>query len=75
VKIYLSKSYHRGNWLFFRLILIHIGLCLPMVKWVEGILNSSFFDFLVNGSATYFLTPLEGYEGLPPISNSILFSS
>jgi hypothetical protein len=43
VKIDLSKAYDKTRWLYLRLMLIHVGFCLPFVNWV---MSCYFFCFL-----------------------------
>jgi hypothetical protein len=60
VKVDLSKAYDRVNWLYLRLLLIHLGFCAPFVTWVMNCVTSVSFSVLINGSATPFFQPEGG---------------
>jgi hypothetical protein len=46
----LDKAHDRVNWLFLKLLLLHMGMNLHSVNWIMGCLNSVFFAVLINGS-------------------------
>jgi hypothetical protein len=54
VKIYLSKAFDRVNWLYIRILLIHLGFGLVFFNWIMACLSSVSFSILLNGSATKF---------------------
>jgi hypothetical protein len=47
MKIDLSKAYNK-SW-YIRLILFHIGRCLPIVNWIMRCLTTVSFVVLING--------------------------
>ena len=36
IKLDFSKAYDRVSWLYVRLLLLHVGFRLPLVKWIMG---------------------------------------
>jgi hypothetical protein len=57
INIDLEKSYDMVSWLCLRLILLHLGFTLPLVKWIMGCVTSANFSTLINGlSSSYFKT-------------------
>jgi len=67
MNLYLSKSYDKGNWIFFRLSLIQLGMKLNSMKWIMGCIKSSYFIVLINGSlSTSFFHSSKGlHQGCP----------
>jgi hypothetical protein len=61
VKIDLSKAYDRVSWIFLHLLLIHIGLSLPLVKWIMSCVTSASFVVLINGLKYVFSRHLRDY--------------
>eukprot|EP01018_Ginkgo_biloba_P010531 Gb_16175 [translate_table: standard] len=53
-KIDLSKAYDGVKWLYLRMMLIHIGLCVPFVNWVMSYVSTVSFFILINGEALEF---------------------
>jgi hypothetical protein len=49
IKLDLFKAYDRVSWLYLRLLLIHIGFSLPLVKWIMGCVTTASFAVLING--------------------------
>jgi hypothetical protein len=48
IKIDLSKAYDRVSWLYLKLLLLHIGFELPLVKWIMSCVSCvSFVSFIV----------------------------
>jgi hypothetical protein len=60
LKIDLDKAYDRVNWLFLKLLLLHMGMNLHTVNWIMGRLNLVFFSVLINGSPFGFFTASRG---------------
>jgi hypothetical protein len=54
VKIDLSKAYDRVNWIYIRMLLIHLGFGVDFTNWVMGCLSSYPSLLLLNGSSTSF---------------------
>lgn len=72
IKLDLSKAYDKVSRLYIRLLLIHVGLGLPMVCWIEGCLNLVLFLVPINGSTTSLFKPYRGFRLGCPLS-SLLF--
>eukprot|EP01018_Ginkgo_biloba_P022058 Gb_03022 [translate_table: standard] len=51
-KIDLSKTHDRVSWLYLRMMLIHIGFCVPFVNWVMSCVSTVSFEVLINGAAS-----------------------
>jgi hypothetical protein len=68
VKIDLSKAYNKTSWLYPRLMLIHVGLCLPFVNWVMSCISYVSFAILINGTATGFYKTGRGLRQGCPLS-------
>jgi hypothetical protein len=76
VKIDLSKAFDRVNWLYIRMLLIHLGFGLVFVNWIMACLNSVSFSILLNGSATDFLSCRKrSTTGMPSLSLTLPSSS
>jgi hypothetical protein len=68
IKLDLSKAFDRVNWLYIRMLLIHLGFGLYFVNWIMACLNSVSFSILLNGSATYFFQAERGIRQGCPLS-------
>jgi hypothetical protein len=68
VKIDLSKAFDRVNWLYIRMLLIHLGFGLVFVNWIMACLSSVSFSILLNGSATNFFLAERGLRQGCPLS-------
>jgi len=68
MKVVLSEAYNRTNWLYLRLIIIYIGFCVQMVKWIIGCLSFVSFAVLINGSASEIFRPTRGLRQGCPMS-------
>jgi hypothetical protein len=60
LKIDLSKSYDRVNWLYIRLLLTHLGFEVDFIRWVMSCITSTSFVVLINGSASPFFKDERG---------------
>ena len=67
VKIGLSKAFDRVNWIYIRMLLIHLGFGVDFTNWVMGCLSSVSVSILLNGSATYFFMLIEAYDSDAPL--------
>jgi hypothetical protein len=66
VKIDLFKAFDRVNWLYLRMLLIHLGFGLEFSNWVMACLSSVSFSILLNSSATAFFQAKRGIrQGCP----------
>jgi hypothetical protein len=68
VKIDLSKAYDRVNWLYIRMMLIHLGFGVAFTNWVMGCLTTVSFSILINGSASSFFKVDRGVRQGCPLS-------
>ena len=66
MKVDLAKSYDKVNWVFLRLILLHIGLPVEFTNWILVCVYSVNFVVLANGSPTSFFCSSRGLrQGFP----------
>jgi len=66
LKLDLKKAYDKVNWIFLRMLLIHIGLKWEVFKWIIGCISSVNYAILINGSPTYFFKGNNGIiQGCP----------
>jgi hypothetical protein len=68
IKLDLSKSFNRVNWLYIRMLLIHLGFGLDFVNWIMACLNSVSFSILLNGLSTIFFQAERGIRQGCPLS-------
>lgn len=54
IKIDLSKAYDKVNWLYIRLLLIHLELNIDFITWIMGCISSVSVAILINGAASSF---------------------
>lgn len=50
MKLELAKDYDIFNWLYMKLLLIHIGMSVQLGNWFMGCLSSTTFAVLIDGS-------------------------
>jgi len=72
IKIDLSKDFDRVNWLYIRMLLIHLGFGVAFMKWIMACLTSISFSILINGAASSLFTTERGVRQGFPLS-PILF--
>jgi hypothetical protein len=66
VKIDLSKAFDRVNWLYLRMLLIHLGFGLEFTNWVMGCMNLVSFSIFLNRLALLFSKRKEDYVKVFP---------
>jgi hypothetical protein len=54
VKVVLLKLYDKINWLYLRLMLLHLGFCVHFVIWVMNCVYFVYLCVLINGSTSHF---------------------
>jgi hypothetical protein len=52
IKIDLSKSYDRVNWIYIWMLLTHLGFEVPFINWVMCCITTIYFVVLINGSTS-----------------------
>eukprot|EP00253_Pinus_taeda_P029650 PITA_29650 len=68
IKIDLSKSYDRINWLYLRLLLTHLGFKPAFISWIMGCIPNVSYAILINGAATPFFKGQRGLRQGCPLS-------
>jgi len=68
IKLDLSKAFDRVNWLYIRMLLIHLGFGLDFVNWIMACLISVSFSILLNESTTDFFQARRGIRQGCPLS-------
>jgi hypothetical protein len=68
LKINLSKAYDRVNYSFIRLMLTHLGIEVPFIKWVMDCISSVSFSVLINGASSSFFSSERGFRQGCPLS-------
>lgn len=54
LKLDLIKSYDKIDWVYLRLLLLHVGLDQDLVNWIMARVSNVHFSVLVNGSPSNF---------------------
>lgn len=66
LKIDLSKSFDRANWLYIRIILTHLGFPFDFIKWIISCITNIPFSLLINGTTSPFFYSERGLrQGCP----------
>jgi hypothetical protein len=60
IKVDISKSYDRVNWMYMRLVLLQMGFHLHIVNWIMSTMQSISFSILINGATSSFFRPSRG---------------
>lgn len=68
LKMDLIKAYDRIDWVFLRLILLHVGLDAKLVTWIMARVSNFYFAILVNGAPTSFFQGQRGLRQGCPLS-------
>jgi len=68
LKIDLIKAYDRIDWVYLRLLLLHIGLDIELASWIMACAHNLHFTVLVNGSPTVFFNGGRGLRQGCPLS-------
>lgn len=64
IRLDLSKTYERTNWLYLRLTMIFLGFSISIVSWIIDHVTSIIFTLLINGaSSTLFKPPRSLRQG------------
>lgn len=74
VMLYLSKAYDRVSWIYLKLLLIHIGFYLTIVKWGMACVSTASFAMLINEYAYDFFNPIRRWRQVFPLSHYIFLS-
>lgn len=68
LKIDLSKTYDRVNWLYIHLLLTHLGFHIDFIRWIMSYISSVSFTLLINGAASHFFHSERGLRQGCPLS-------
>eukprot|EP00253_Pinus_taeda_P030057 PITA_30057 len=68
IKIDLSKSYDRINWLYIKLLLTHLGFKTDFISWIMGCISNVSYAILINGAASSFFKGQQGLRQGCPLS-------
>ena len=52
IKLDIAKAYDKLNWEFMEKMLGAFGFSRALVEWVMGLVTTTFFNILLNGSST-----------------------
>ena len=62
VKLDISKTYDRVEWVFLQRIMLKIGLPEQWINLAMEIVRTTFYSTLINGEARGFITPSHGIK-------------
>eukprot|EP00253_Pinus_taeda_P029832 PITA_29832 len=68
LKIDLEKAFDHVNWLFIKMLLIHLGFPHNFITWIMVCITTPTFSVLINGSASHFLHSKRGLRQGCPLS-------
>eukprot|EP00253_Pinus_taeda_P031803 PITA_31803 len=68
LKIDLSKAFDRVSWLYFKMILIHLGFPHAYISWIMACITSPSLSILINGSTSPFFHSERGLRQGCPLS-------
>ena len=60
LKINLAKSNDMVSWMYFRLMLTHLGFGIAFIRWVMSCITIVYFSVLFNGVASPFFHAKRG---------------
>lgn len=68
LKIDLAKAFDKVNWIYIKMILIHLGFPPPFINWIMCCFNLASFSVLINGFASHFFHAERGLRQGCPLS-------
>lgn len=54
LKIDLSKAFDRVNWLYIKMLLVHLGFPYEFISWIMSCITNVTFSVLINGAVSPF---------------------
>lgn len=68
IKLDLAKAFDKINWEFIKAILTAFGFGDNLIQWIMGMISSSFFSILINGTPSKCFSPTRGIRQGDPLS-------